>query len=95
MPLFDPYQCHVKIDAKISLVLKHQLIVPSTLLPLATNIPTYKATKIHTPTPLINELFFKIAQEKNYRFKQAKKMKTKTTRETKGRKVSTFYLPIP
>ena len=46
------------IDAKISLVPKHQLIVPSTRLVLATNIPTYKATKIHTLTPLTYELFF-------------------------------------
>ena len=43
---------------KISLVPKHQLIVPSTLLALATNIRTYKATKIHTLTPLTYELFF-------------------------------------
>ena len=35
---------------KISLLPKHQLIVPSTLLALATNIRTYKATKIHTLT---------------------------------------------
>ena len=39
-------------NAKMSLVPKHQLIVPSTLLALATNIRTYKATKIHTLTPL-------------------------------------------
>ena len=58
VPLFDFYQCHVEIDAKISLVRKHQLIVPSTLLALAANIPTYKATKIHTLTPLTYELFF-------------------------------------
>ena len=48
VPLFDLKQCHVKVDAKIALVLKHQLIVPSTLLPLATNIPTYKDTKIQS-----------------------------------------------
>ena len=48
VPLFDLYKCHVKIDAKVSLVPKHQLIVPSTLLALATNIPTYKATKIQS-----------------------------------------------
>ena len=58
VPLFDLYQCHVQMDAKISLVPKHQLIVPSTLLALATNIPTYKATKIHKLTPLTYELFF-------------------------------------
>ena len=74
VPLFDLYQCHDKVDAKISLVPKHQLIVPSTLLALATNILTYKvtkiqrykdtklqrykATKIHTLTPLTYELFF-------------------------------------
>ena len=45
VPLFDLYQCHVLVDAKISLVPKHQLIVPSTLLALATNIRTYKVTK--------------------------------------------------
>ena len=53
-PLAMPYL----IDAKISLVPKHQLIVPSTLLALATNIRTYKATKIHTLTPLTYELSF-------------------------------------
>ena len=39
------------LDAKISLVPTHQLIVPSTILALATNIRTYKdtkATKIRT-----------------------------------------------
>ena len=46
-------------DAKISLVPKHQLIVPLILFAIATNIRTYKATKIHTITPLTNELFFK------------------------------------
>ena len=39
------------------MVPKHQLTVPSTLLALATNIPTYKDTKIHTLTALTNELF--------------------------------------
>ena len=48
VPLFDLYQCHVQIDAKISLVPKHQLIVPSTLLALATNISTYKVTKLQS-----------------------------------------------
>ena len=51
------------IDAKISLVSKPQLIVPSTLLALATTIRTYKverykATKIHTLTELTYELFW-------------------------------------
>ena len=42
---------NVMLDAKISLVPTHQLIVPSTILALATNIRTYKdtkATKIRT-----------------------------------------------
>ena len=57
VPLFDnAMPC--SIDGKISLVLKHQYIVPSTLLALATNIRTHKATKIHTLTPLTYELFF-------------------------------------
>ena len=46
------------IDAKISLVSKLQLIVPSTLLALATTIRTYKVTKIHTLTELTYGLFF-------------------------------------
>ena len=66
--------CLSTVDAKISLVPKHQLTVPSILLALATNIRTYKdtkiqsykdtkiqrykATKIHTLTPLTYELFF-------------------------------------
>ena len=60
VPLFDfkPSECHV--DAKISLVPTHQLIVPSTLLAPATEIrihkatktERYKATKIHTLKPL-------------------------------------------
>lgn len=41
---------------------KHRLIAPFTLLAPATNIPTYKATKIHTLTPLTSgPFFFKIA----------------------------------
>ena len=44
------------LDAKISLVPTHQLIVPSTLLAPATDIRTYKATKIHTFKPLTSEL---------------------------------------
>ena len=68
------------IDAKISLVPKHQLIVPSTLLALATNIRTYKATKIHTLTPLT--YFFKIAQQwstatKRHRSEATVKLKVK------------------
>ena len=50
-------------DAKISLVPKHQLIAPSTLLALAKkhpNIQRSKATKIHTLTPLTYERFFQI-----------------------------------
>ena len=42
---------NVMLDAKISLVPTHQLIVPSTILALETKIRTYKATKatkIHT-----------------------------------------------
>ena len=46
------------INAKISLVPKHQLIVPSALLALPTYIRTCKATKMHTLTPLTYELFF-------------------------------------
>ena len=45
------------VSAKISLVPKHQLIVPSTLLAPATDIRTHKATKIHTLSPLTCELF--------------------------------------
>ena len=63
------------IDAKISLVPKHQLIVPSTLLAPATNIWTYKATK---PQRYIRSLhwhmsyFFKIAQKGKEREKNDK-----------------------
>ena len=46
------------LDGKISVVLKHQLMVPATLFAPATQIPTDKATKIHTLTPLTYELFF-------------------------------------
>ena len=56
--LVRPLTMPCLIDAKISLVPKHQLIVPSTLLALATNIQRYKATKIHTLTPMTYELFF-------------------------------------
>ena len=63
------------IDAKISLVPKHQVIVPSTLLARATNIWTYKATK---PQRYIRSLhwhmsyFFKIAQKGKERKKNDK-----------------------
>ena len=46
------------LDAKISLVPRHKLIVPSTLLAPATHIRTDKATEIHTLRPLTSELFF-------------------------------------
>ena len=46
------------LDAKISLVPTHQLIVLSTLLAPATEIRTHKATKIHTLKPLTYGLFF-------------------------------------
>ena len=46
--LVRPLAMPCLIDAKISLVPKHQLIVPSTLLALATNIRTYKATTIQS-----------------------------------------------
>ena len=46
------------LDGKISVVLKRQLMVPATLFAPATQIPTDKATKIHTLTPLTYELFF-------------------------------------
>ena len=58
----------VMLDAKISLVPKHQLIVPSTLLALATNIPAYKATKIHTLKPLTYEQFFQISSKRGFQF---------------------------
>ena len=35
-------------------------MVPSTLLALATNIPTYKDTKMNTLTPLTYEPFFQL-----------------------------------
>ena len=53
---------NVMLDAKISLVPTHQLIVPSTLLTPAKEIRTDKATKIHMLKPLTYELFFKISQ---------------------------------
>ena len=45
------------LDAKISLVPKHNLIIPSTLLAPATHIQTDKATRIHMLRPLTYELF--------------------------------------
>ena len=56
--LVRPLTMPCLIDAKISLVSQHQLIVPLTLLALATNIRRHKATKIHTLTPMTYELFF-------------------------------------
>ena len=47
------------LDAKISLVPTHQLIIPSTLLAPVTEIWTHKATKMHTLKPLTYELFWK------------------------------------
>ena len=43
MALMNPKECH-QLDAKILLVPRHQLIVPSPLLAPATDIRTYKAT---------------------------------------------------
>ena len=43
MPLFDIKQCHVRCQNLM--VPTYQLIVPSTILALATNIRTYRATK--------------------------------------------------
>ena len=54
---------NVMLDAKISLVPMHQLIVPSTLLAPATQIRTRKVTKLHILKPLTYcmSYFFKIA----------------------------------
>ena len=49
---------NVILDAKISLIPKHQLIVPSTLLAPATHIRTHKGTKIHKLKLLTYALFF-------------------------------------
>ena len=57
-PCLTLSQVNVKLDAKLSLVPTHQLIVPSTLLAPATEFRTHKATKIHTLRPLAYELFF-------------------------------------
>ena len=67
--LVRPLAMPCLIDAKISLVPKHQLIVPSTLLALAINIRTYKATKIHTFTPLPYEPLFQNSSIKRQGFK--------------------------
>ena len=53
------------LDAKISLVPKHKLIVPSTLLAPATHIQTDKATMIHMLRPLTYELFFQNSWKTN------------------------------
>ena len=55
-PCLTLSRVNVMLDAKISLVPTHQLIVPSTLLAPATEIRTHKATKIHTLKPLTYEL---------------------------------------
>ena len=47
------------LDCEISFVPSHQLMVLSTLLAPAKHIPTDKVTKIHTLTPLTDDLFFK------------------------------------
>ena len=62
-PCLTLSRVNVMLDAKISLVPTHQLIVPSTLLAPATEIRTRKDTKIHTLKPLTYELFFQIAQK--------------------------------
>ena len=49
-PCLTLSRVNVMLDAKISLVPAHQLTVPSTLLPPATNIRTHKATKQVSPT---------------------------------------------
>ena len=59
---------NIWLDAKIWLVLTHQLIVPSTLLASATNIQTYKATKIHTLKPLTYELIFQCSSKRDSGF---------------------------
>ena len=51
----------------ISSVPTHQLIVPSPLLAPATNTRTYKATKIHTLTPLTYKLFFQNSSKRKHR----------------------------
>ena len=57
--LFDLKRSNVMFSCEISFVPSYQLIVPSTyIMAPATHIPTDKATKIHTLTPLTYELFF-------------------------------------
>ena len=57
VPLFERLATSC-VDAKISMVPKHQLMVPLTLLAPGTHIRTEKATKIHTLRPLTYELCF-------------------------------------
>ena len=59
---------NVMLDAKISLVPTHQLIVRSTLLAPTTNISLYKATKIHTLKPLKYEQFFQNSSKRGFEF---------------------------
>ena len=66
MALLDLKECH-QLDAKILLVPRPQLIVPSPLLAPATNTRTYKATKIHTLTPLTYKLFFQNSSKRKHR----------------------------
>ena len=57
-PCLSLSRVNVMRDAKISLVLRHQLIVSSTLLAPATEIRKHNATEIHTLKLLTYELFF-------------------------------------
>ena len=68
------------LNAKISLVPKHQLVVPPTLLAPATHIRTDKATKIADMlTPLSNELFFQNNSiTDSHKFIQFRTTKSKT-----------------
>ena len=63
MALYNLEECH-QLDAKILLVPRHQLIVPSPLLADATDIRTYKATMKRTLKPLTNEIFFQNSSTK-------------------------------
>ena len=65
VPLFDLKPSECLLDAKISLVRIHQLIVPSTLLAPATEIRTRKATEIHTLKPPTYELFLQNSSKSN------------------------------
>ena len=66
-PCLTLSRANVMLDAKILLVPTHQLIVPSTLLQLAsaTEIRTHKATEINTLKPLTYELFFQNSSTSN------------------------------